>query len=60
MKILVIEDEPDMLDNLVRSLQREKYLIETATTLTEAFWKKYQNLIIPISFRFRSCSLGQI
>ncbi|QMU29084.1 response regulator transcription factor [Adhaeribacter radiodurans] len=39
MKILIIEDEPDMLDNLVRSLQKEKYLTETATTLEEALDK---------------------
>jgi DNA-binding response OmpR family regulator len=30
MKILIIEDEPDMLDNMVQSLQREKYIVETA------------------------------
>src|SRR5688500_10387914 len=30
MKILVIEDEPEMLDNMVQSLQREKYIVETA------------------------------
>jgi DNA-binding response OmpR family regulator len=31
MKILVIEDEPEMLDNIVRSLREEKYMVETAT-----------------------------
>ncbi len=30
MKILVIEDEPDMLENMVQSLQQEKYVVETA------------------------------
>lgn len=30
MKILVIEDEPDMLDNMVKSLQLEMYIVETA------------------------------
>ena len=30
MKILVIEDEPDMRDHIVRSLQQEKYVVETA------------------------------
>lgn len=31
MKILVIEDEPELADVLVRSLQREHYLVELAT-----------------------------
>lgn len=30
MKILVIEDEPGMRDNIVQSLQKEMYLVETA------------------------------
>lgn len=36
MKILVIEDEPDMLQTIVRFLTREKYLVETATTFAAA------------------------
>ncbi|RAU82908.1 response regulator transcription factor [Pontibacter arcticus] len=36
MKILVIEDEPDMLDNMVRSLEEEKYVVEVATTFETA------------------------
>ena len=39
MKILVIEDEPDMLDNMVRSLRQEKYLVETAINYDAAFEK---------------------
>lgn len=39
MKILVIEDEPEMLQNLVQFLEKEKYLVETATTFDEA-WDK--------------------
>jgi len=39
MKILVIEDEPDMLDNIVRSLQKEQYLVETASSYDAAFEK---------------------
>ena len=31
MKILVIEDEPAMLENMVQSLQQELYIVETAT-----------------------------
>lgn len=30
MKILIIEDEPEMRDNMVNSLQKENYLVETA------------------------------
>lgn len=30
MKILVVEDEPDMLDNMEQSLQQEMYIVETA------------------------------
>ncbi|MGV3630608.1 MAG: response regulator transcription factor [Bacteroidota bacterium] len=30
MKILIIEDEPELLDNMVRSLEKEKYIMETA------------------------------
>ncbi|HET8736552.1 MAG TPA: response regulator transcription factor [Pricia sp.] len=30
MKILIIEDEPQMLDNMRRTLEREKYTVETA------------------------------
>lgn len=39
MKILVIEDEPDMLQNVVTSLEKEKYLVETAVNFPEALDK---------------------
>ncbi|MFC5270996.1 response regulator transcription factor [Adhaeribacter terreus] len=39
MKILVIEDEPDMLHNVVTSLEKEKYRVETATNFDEALDK---------------------
>ncbi|GAB2531159.1 response regulator transcription factor [Rufibacter soli] len=39
MKILVIEDEPQMLETLVQSLQQEKYLVETATDYDSALDK---------------------
>jgi len=39
MKILVIEDEPQMLETLVQSLQKEKYLVETATDYDSALEK---------------------
>lgn len=36
MKILVIEDEPDMRDNIISSLKKEKYNVESAIDYTEA------------------------
>lgn len=39
MKILVIEDEPDLLQNIVRSLQKEKYTVESASTYLAALDK---------------------
>lgn len=39
MKILIIEDEPDMLQNMASSLEKEKYRVETATTFNDALDK---------------------
>lgn len=39
MKILVVEDEPDMRQNIVDYLSGERYLVETAATF-EAAWEK--------------------
>ncbi len=36
MKILIIEDEPDMLANMQQTLEREAYLVETATDYNSA------------------------
>jgi DNA-binding response OmpR family regulator len=36
MKILVVEDEPVMRESMVKSLQQEAYLVETAATYPEA------------------------
>ena len=36
MKILVIEDEPDLRDVIVKSLQKEMFLVETAHDLSSA------------------------
>ena len=53
MKILVIEDEPDMLDNLVFSLEKENYLVESATTFAAAQEKinlyEYDCILLDIS-----------
>ena len=53
MKILIIEDEPDMLENMVTSLQKEKYLVETATTFHDALDKvgiyEYDCILLDIS-----------
>jgi len=39
MKILVIEDEPALMRNIVESLEREKYVVETASTFAAAMDK---------------------
>lgn len=39
MKILVIEDEPQLLDNICESLLRENYLVETASDHASAIEK---------------------
>ena len=53
MKILVIEDEPEMLENMVASLQKEKYLVETATNFDDALEKvsiyEYDCILLDIS-----------
>lgn len=53
MKILVIEDEPEMLENVVTSLQKEKYLVETASTFEDALDKvsiyEYDCILLDIS-----------
>jgi two-component system response regulator ArlR len=53
MKILVIEDEPDMLENMVASLQKEKYRVETATNFDDALEKvslyEYDCILLDIS-----------
>jgi DNA-binding response OmpR family regulator len=36
MKILIIEDEPEMLANMVQSLQKEMYIVEIARDYTSA------------------------
>lgn len=41
MKILVIEDEPQLLDNIKQSLEKEKYLVETATDYFSAVDKVF-------------------
>ncbi|RFN59063.1 response regulator transcription factor [Marixanthomonas ophiurae] len=36
MKILIVEDEQDMLQNIQESLEKESYIVETATNFTNA------------------------
>lgn len=53
MKILVIEDEPDMRNNIIESLQAENYLIETAidydTALEKIHLYEYDCILLDIS-----------
>lgn len=39
MKILIIEDEPDLLDSMVQSLQKQRFLVETADSFISAMDK---------------------
>lgn len=39
MKLLIIEDEPEMLENIVKTLEREHYIVETATDYKSALYK---------------------
>lgn len=53
MKILIVEDEPDMRNSLVQSLEEEKYLIETADDYDSALEKigiyDYDCILLDIS-----------
>lgn len=53
MKILVVEDEPEMLDTIVHSLQQEQYLVETAADFYSAIDKigiyEYDCILLDIS-----------
>lgn len=52
MKILVIEDEPEMRNNMINSLQQENYLVETANDFFSAMEKievfKYDCILLDI------------
>ncbi len=39
MKILIVEDEPELLKNIVRYLQFENFLCETASDYQSAYHK---------------------
>lgn len=53
MKILIVEDEPDLANNLSESLVREQYLVEQATNFPEAAEKialyEYDCILLDIS-----------
>ena len=36
MKILIVEDEPSLCELMARTLRKEQYVVETASTFTEA------------------------
>ena len=42
MKVLIIEDEQDLLDLIIRYLKKEGYLCEVATTFKEGYKKNQQ------------------
>lgn len=39
MKLLIIEDEPEMLENMKQTLEREHYIVETAIDFKSAYHK---------------------
>jgi len=43
MRLLVVEDDPGMADLLARSLQREGYAVDSATTGEDALWSASEN-----------------
>ncbi|WP_298247782.1 response regulator transcription factor [uncultured Christiangramia sp.] len=53
MKILIIEDEQEMLENMQDSLEKEEFLVETASSYREAFSKigtyEYDCILLDIS-----------
>ena len=53
MKILIIEDEEQMLQNMKQTLEKEDYLVETATDYDSAFSKigvyDYDCILLDIS-----------
>ena len=53
MKVLIIEDEEEMLQNMKQTLEKEDYLVETATDYDSAFLKigvyEYDCILLDIS-----------
>ncbi len=53
MKILIIEDEQEMLENMQNSLEKEEFVVETASSYREAFSKigvyEYDCILLDIS-----------
>ncbi|HLT33894.1 MAG TPA: response regulator transcription factor, partial [Aquaticitalea sp.] len=53
MKLLIIEDEPEMLENMKQTLEREQYIVETATDYASARYKlgsyEYDCILLDIS-----------
>ncbi|HIB36717.1 response regulator transcription factor [Mesonia sp.] len=58
MKVLIIEDEQDMLQNMKQTLEKEDYLVETATNYETAFSKigvyNYDCILLDISLPGKS------
>ena len=58
MKVLIIEDEEEMLQNMKQTLEKEDYLIETATDYDSAFLKigvyDYDCILLDISLPGKS------
>ncbi|MEJ6978980.1 response regulator transcription factor [Pedobacter sp. P351] len=61
MKILVVEDEQAMMDNIVCALESEQYLVETADTYESAIQKvndyQYDCILLDISLQHKYTGL---
>ncbi|TXE05663.1 response regulator transcription factor [Gelidibacter salicanalis] len=53
MKLLIIEDEPEMLENMTQTLERQRYIVETASDYKTALYKigvyDYDCILLDIS-----------
>ena len=61
MKILVVEDEPEMLDTITSALKSEQYVVETASTYETAVQKihayQYDCILLDISLQDKQTGL---
>jgi len=61
MKILVVEDEQDMMDNIVSCLEREQYIVETAKNYLSAIQKintyDYDCILLDITLQSKESGL---
>lgn len=57
MKILIIEDEPSLREIMQRALVQERYVVETASTYSEADAKS-QLIVTTVFYSISCCPTG--